>query len=194
MATFTLASDFQQFQLFCVETGLDDHIDEAEALPSGLITNDEDDATAHDSDAAQLSSHEQTRLPPADNEQPQVATPTPVDFAHDGPPSPASEGGSTTRLPTTTNVNVIIDEEDRQKGSNHKDLAELLRIHNQYSHTSMRKLQEMDRQGTTIPKRLATCRIPTFPHACTRRLPDGHGEVKPQRPTTMYRNQHILDM
>ena len=53
-------------------------------------------------------------------------------------------------------ANVIIDEEDRQPG----DLTELLTLHHQYGHISMRKLQEMAKQRI-IPKRLAKCRVLT---------------------------------
>jgi hypothetical protein len=60
-------------------------------------------------------------------------------------------------LPKTTNTDVILDEEDRQPTN---DLAQLLAIHHQFGHISMRKLQEMAKQGI-IPRRLAKCRIPT---------------------------------
>ena len=48
------------------------------------------------------------------------------------------------------------DEDDRQPS----DLAELLMAHRQYRHISMKKIEEMARQGI-LPKRLAKCRIPT---------------------------------
>jgi hypothetical protein len=47
-------------------------------------------------------------------------------------------------LPRTTNVNIILDVEDRQPAN---DLTELLAIHHQFGHISMQKLQEMAKQG-----------------------------------------------
>jgi hypothetical protein len=60
-------------------------------------------------------------------------------------------------LPRTTNVNIILDKEDRQPAN---DLAELLAIHHQFGHILMRKIQEMAKQGI-LPRRLSKCRIPT---------------------------------
>jgi hypothetical protein len=64
-------------------------------------------------------------------------TTTPVDFALDGPSTTTSEG-------ETNTPNVVIDEQDRQPTN---DMAELLRLHYQYGHVSMRKIQEMATQG-----------------------------------------------
>ncbi|KAI2500896.1 hypothetical protein MHU86_13557 [Fragilaria crotonensis] len=60
-------------------------------------------------------------------------------------------------LPRTTNSNIILDEEDRQPTN---DLAELLAIHHQFGHISMRKLHEMVKQGI-LPRHLSKCRLPT---------------------------------
>ena len=79
---------------------------------------------------------------------------TTIDFNLDGPKPSPSEGEGT---PAATSIrNVILDEEGRQPS----DLAELLMAHHQYAHISMRKLQEMAKQGV-LPKCLAKCRIPT---------------------------------
>ena len=155
VATFHLAPGFTQFKVFCAEAELDDH-DECDplALPSGVITDEEPDETT-----------ETPILPPADvrhnvERSVSVSTPdqtsdaaNPVDFSLNGPSNATSEGGRT----PSTQVNIITDEEDRQTGS---DLAELLRLHHQFGHISMRKLQEMARHSI-IPKRLAKCRVPT---------------------------------
>ena len=111
---------------------------------------------------------------------------TPVEFDLNGPTTPASEGERTGASPTST-VNIISDEEDRQPS----DLAELLMLHQQYGHISMRKLQEMAKQGI-IPKRIAKCRIPTC-SACLyskatkkpwrgKESKDGSGKEQPTRP------------
>lgn len=39
-------------------------------------------------------------------------------------------------------------------------MAELLAIHHQFGHISMRKLQEMAKQGI-LPRQLSKCRVPT---------------------------------
>jgi hypothetical protein len=91
-------------------------------------------------------------------------------------------------LPRTTNVNIILDEEDRQPAN---DLAELLAIHHQFGHISMRKIQEMAKQGI-LPRRLSKCWIPTcsaclYAKASTRpwrSLPKKNGDDgdKPTKP------------
>jgi hypothetical protein len=60
-------------------------------------------------------------------------------------------------LPRTTNVNIILDEEDQQPAN---DLAELLAIHHPFGHFLKRKLQEMAKQGI-LPRRLSKCRVLT---------------------------------
>jgi hypothetical protein len=56
-----------------------------------------------------------------------------------------------------TNVDVNLNEEDRQRTS---DMAKLLMFHHCYGHISFPRLQEMAQQGQ-LPKQLATCIIPT---------------------------------
>jgi hypothetical protein len=110
-----------------------------------------------------------------------------VDFSLDGPTKTQDLTNTNTGEPTLT-TNVVVDEDDRQPS----DLAELHMVHHQYGHVSMRKLQEMARQGT-LPKRLATCRVPTCSaylySKATRRPWRGktsksgkEGEVIPQKP------------
>jgi hypothetical protein len=161
VATFSLAPGFSKFEAFCVEADLLDHIGNPMAIPSGIISDDEDDddADSVNSDARDASETEpwanaSTRAtPPANGEDQLKAAATPVEFNLNGPTTSASEGGKAT---STSTINVITDKEDRQPS----DLAELLMLHHQYGHISMRKMQEMANQGT-IPKRPATCRIPT---------------------------------
>jgi hypothetical protein len=126
------------------------------ALPSGIISDDEDD----DEVKPQERNAETSWVPTSSTAMEQVPDSelkdksTPVDFNLDGPNTSTSEGEEASG-PTSIR-NVIIDEEDRQPS----DLAELLKLHHQFGHISMRKLQEMAKQGL-IAKRLAKCRKPT---------------------------------
>ena len=120
---------------------------------------DDDDADSVNSDARDASETEAWAntsthtTPPANGEDQLKAAATPIEFNLNGPTTSASEGGKAT---STSTINVITNKEDRQPS----DLAKLLMLHHQYGHISMQKMQEMATQGT-IPKRLATCRIPT---------------------------------
>ena len=153
VATFTLAPGYSDFAAFCVEAGLlDTDTDPIEAFPTSMVSDDEDnhseDGQIHQDDASMESTPDTT--PAGDDLN---ASATPVDFNLNGPSKPTSEGEKTA---TTSVTNVITDEEDRQPS----DLAELLMAHHQYGHISMKKIQEMARQGI-FPKRLAKCRVPT---------------------------------
>ena len=157
VATFTLAPGFHNFEAFCCEAGREDHQRNPISLPAGIISDDEDEGNEGEDvgSPTDSASHEWFENPedPATPSAPSDK-PTPVDFRLNGPSTKASEGEGTASITSTPNV--IVDEEDRQPG----DLSQLLQIHHQYGHISMRKLQEMARQGI-IPKRLPKCRVPT---------------------------------
>jgi hypothetical protein len=185
VATFTLASGYNCFETFCDEAGILEPTDEIIALPTGLISDD--DASVDEMEDDNGDDHS---IKPTTNNSLSVNsifkdTATAVEFDLNGPTTPASEG-ERTATPTSI-VNVISDEEDRQPS----DLAELLMLHHQYGHISMRKLQEMAKQGM-IPRRLAKCRIPTC-SACLyskatkkpwrgKESKDGDGKKKPTHP------------
>ena len=105
-------------------------------------------APTNDNDDASIDSYD------AEPTQHTSSQPTPVDFNMTD--STPSEGEGRTSAVRTSTTDVIIDEEDRQPG----DLTDFLKLHHQYGDISMRKLQEMAKQGT-IPGRLSKCRIPT---------------------------------
>ena len=185
MATFTLASGFTCFETFCHEAGILEPADEIIALPTGLISDDDASADEMEDDNDDDNSIEPTANDSMSVDSNVKDTATTVEFDLNGPATPASEG-ERTATPTST-VNIISDEEDRQPS----DLAELLMLHHQYGHISMRKLQEMAKQGT-IPRRLAKCRIPTC-SACLfskatkkpwrgKESKEGDGKKKPTRP------------
>lgn len=125
---------------------MDDPHDETIAMPSRITTDDEvdDDVTP-----SQPTTKHRTTWEAPPTTPPQAAQPTPVDFTLNGPPMPTSEGAR--KGNPTTNVNVILDEEDQQKGSDCKDLAELLRIHHQYGHIFMRNSRRW-RDRASSPK------------------------------------------
>ena len=156
VATFSLAPGYKQFEAFCCEADMVDPNQDPVALPSGIISDDDEDDD-HDVVKAAAPSHwSHLWERPVDanitKESPPAASTT-VDFNLNGPTTKASEGG----ISDEPAPNVIIDEEDRQPKN---DMAELLMLHHQYGHISMRKIQEMAKQGI-LPKRLATCRVPT---------------------------------
>ncbi|KAI2494626.1 hypothetical protein MHU86_19904 [Fragilaria crotonensis] len=166
VATFTMASGFEKFRAFCCEAELDESTRDVIAMPSGLVSDDEEDDEVETGNNEML-----TNAWKHSNE----ANPTPTTHTLDGPSSTLSKGETSKaatnkppqtgeqptttdmELPRTTNVNIILDEEDRQPAN---DLAELLAIHHQFGHISMRKLQEMAKQGI-LPRRLSKCRVPT---------------------------------
>jgi hypothetical protein len=158
VATFTLAPGFHNSEAFCCEAGLADHQQNPIALPTGTISDDKGD---EDDNAASVGDTDQEPPDHEDDMEDPVAPsatpsdqPTTVDVRLDGPATTDPEGEGTAS--TTSTTNVIVDEEDRQPG----DLAALLQIHHQYGHISMRKRQEMARQGIIL-RRLAKCRVPT---------------------------------
>lgn len=165
VATFTLAPGFRNFEAFCCEAGLSDPTQDPIALPIGTISDDETENT--DSDAESVLTAEDQEGDNASESNPLEAptshesdtdftnTATLVDFQLNGPTSTPSEGEGTTSVTSATNV--IVDEEGRQPG----DLAELLQLHHQFGHISMRKLQEMARQGT-IPKTIGKVSHPNM--------------------------------
>jgi hypothetical protein len=166
VATFSMASGFDKFRAFCCEAELDETTRNVIAMPTGFVSDDEDDDDIEASDEARRNAAWQ---------RPRESSTKPVLHDLDGPSSTPSKGetskASTEKqpptkeqpkptdmdLPRTTNVNIILDEEDRQPAN---DLAELLAIHHQFGHISMRKLQEMAKQGI-LPRRLSKCRVPT---------------------------------
>ena len=198
VATLTLASGYTCFEAFCNEAGILEPTDEILALPIGLISDDEDDnasvAETEDGDEDDRSVEPMSNEPtPVDSAFKDTATP--VEFDLNGPTTPASEGERT--APPTSTINIISDEEDRQSS----DLAELLMLHQQHGHISMRKLQEMAKQGI-IPKRLAKCRIPTC-SACLyskatkkpwrgKESKGGNGKEKPTRPGQVVSVDHLV--
>ena len=160
VATFSLAPGYSNFEAFCIEADLLDSTQDPIPLPSGIISDDEEStADIRSADEADMETaneaHSNDTSPPPMDDDPLKTTATLIEFNLDGPTTSTSEGGKTAAA-STSGANVIIDEEDRQPSH----LAELLRMHHQHGHISMHKIQEMARQGA-IPKRLATCRIPT---------------------------------
>ena len=192
-----IGSGLREFNAFCVETGILDPVLDIITLPSGLISDDEDEDEDEDDESTVSGMNDDDEgsdsevIPTNASKDDQVFkdTATTVDFDLNGPTTPASEGESKASQPTSI-TNIITDEEDRQPS----DLAELLMLHHQYGHISMRKLQEMAKQGV-IPKRLAKCRVPTC-SAClyskaTKRpwrgkeSKQGDGQKVPTRPGQM---------
>ena len=166
VATFPMASGYEKFKAFCCEAELDETTWEVITLPSGFVSDDEDEQEP--SDEAETIKAWQN---PTDSGN------KPASHDLDGPSSTPLKGETTKAstetkdpqpakeprtadmdLPRMTNVNIILDEEDRQPAN---DLAELLALHHQFGHISMRKLQEMAKQGGIIPRRLSKCRVPT---------------------------------
>ncbi|KAI2497426.1 hypothetical protein MHU86_17084 [Fragilaria crotonensis] len=144
VATFTMASGFEKFRAFCCEAELDESTRDVIAMPSGLVSDDEEDDEVETGNDEMLSNAWKHS-----NE----TNPTPTTHTLDGPSSTPSKGETSKaatnkppqtgeqptttdmELPRTTNVNIILDEEDRQPAN---DLAELLAIHHQFGHISMR--------------------------------------------------------
>ena len=196
VATFMLAPGYQNFKAFCCEADLNEPMSDPIALPSGIISDDEDEqADTYDVEerpSDEATPWQQTWTPPqTTTETDDSAKATPVDFSLNGPFTTASEGGNT--MEPTSEINVITDEEDRQPS----DLAELLMLHHQYGHISMRKLQEMAKQGI-LPKRLASCRIPTC-SAClyskaTRRPWRGKTSKQGKEGETAQRPGHVVSV
>jgi hypothetical protein len=149
VATFPMSPGYKQFAAFCCEAGMDDDSIEPVAMPSGIISEDEESDHV-EVDLEEPPSVEHHWQPPSVDDLQQ--TPLNTDFNLNGPSTTDSEGGTA----TANTPNVIIDEENRQPGN---EMAQLLMAHHQYGHTPMRKLQIMAAQGI-LPKRLAKCRIP----------------------------------
>ena len=159
VATFYLASGFEKFRAFCCEAALDVTDKDVIAMPSGLVSDDDEEPEEQEAPSTiawkRNSPATHTQEPTIDLNGPSN---TPSTGEMETTKAPTSEPKTTEMgLEKTTNVNVIIDEEDRQPAN---DLAQLLKIHHQFGHISMRKIQEMARQGI-VPRRLAKCRIPT---------------------------------
>jgi hypothetical protein len=134
VATFTLAPGY--IETFCNEAGILEPTDEVIALPLGLLSDDEDDGESDDGpedgdDNQRIGPTNNTSMSPDSNFN-FKDTATTVDFNLNGPTTPASEG-ERMASPTST-VNIISDKEDRQPS----DSAELLMLHHQYGHISMR--------------------------------------------------------
>jgi Reverse transcriptase (RNA-dependent DNA polymerase) len=184
VATFSLAPGYSNYEAFCCEAEILDPLsDPIEAFPAGLISDDEEPDTPRIIPAPTTYWPRTPTVKTSDASESKSSA-TQIEFNLDGPTTPTSEGEGTT--PTST-INVITDEEDRQPS----DLADLLMLHHQFGHISMRKLQEMAQQNI-IPRRLARCRVPTC-SAClyskaTKRpwrgkeTKRGSGKAQPQRP------------
>jgi Reverse transcriptase (RNA-dependent DNA polymerase) len=221
VATFPMASGYDKFKAFCCEAELDDTARDVIAMPSGFVSDEEDDDEVEAIDEARLveawqipndSNNQRTKNTSNNRQTKSTSGNRQATHDLDGPSSTPSKGETLTKastastetikppqtreqpktanmeLPSTTNVNVILDEEDRQPAN---DLAELLAIHHQFGHISMAKLQEMAKQGI-IPRRLSKCRVPTC-SAClyakaTKRpwrnkpMKNGDGGTKPTKP------------
>ena len=166
VATFPMASGFDKFRAFCCEAKLDETTRTVIALPSGLVSDDEDDDEVETQDKAEgTNAWQSPTTPPLHDLDSPSSTPSKGEKSKasteksKAPTKKPKELPKTTDmdLPRTTNVNIILDEEDRQPAN---DLAELLAIHHQLGHISMRKIQEMAKQGI-LPQRRSKCRIPT---------------------------------
>ena len=145
VATFSLAPGYKQFGNFCCEADISEETQpELIALPSGIISDDEED----DEVEQRATEPPDSLNPPSQldsDSDPTLKTTSPVvEFNMNEPDTSTSEGEGTVPMSTR---NVIIDEEDRQPS----DLGELFKLHHQFGHISMRKLQEMARQGL-VPK------------------------------------------
>jgi hypothetical protein len=163
VATFRLAPGNDQFKAFCCEAGLEEPFNDLIALPAGIISDD-DDEDVHDEVDGTAS-----MLPRSDRDEANAPMKLPWHSASKEQRDQKGEKPSTADVtfdlngPTATNSkgeatpNVVTDEENRQPES---DMGQLLLLHHRYGHISMRKLQEMAKQGM-LPKRLSNCRIPT---------------------------------
>ena len=151
-----MASVLNKFRAFCCEAALDDTDAEVMALPSGLVSDDDEEpeersvpirsnAWRRGTDTPDPPTQEPTidlngpSNPPSTGEKEKAKAPTSEQPKTTGQPNVTDMG-----LPKTTNTNVILDEEDRQPTN---DLAQLLAIHHQFGHISMRKLQEMAKKA-----------------------------------------------
>jgi hypothetical protein len=185
VATFSLAPGFSNFESFCVRADLVDPFMDPIALPSGIISDDDGDTSVASKDTDDETDVAPVPPSPSTDKSDLKAKATPVEFnLNGGPTTSASEGR---KRASTSTINVITDKEDRHPS----DLAELLMLHHQFGHISMRKMQEMAKQGM-IPRRLATCRIPTC-SACLyskankrpwrgKESKQGDGKEMPKRP------------
>jgi hypothetical protein len=134
------------------------------ALPAGIISDDDVDYV-HDEEVDGTAS----TLPRSDRDEANAPTKLPWHCTSkeqrvqkEGKPSTADvtfdlDGPTVANRKGEAAPNVITDEENRQPES---DMGQLLLLHHRYGHISMRKLQEMAKQGI-LPKRLSNCRIPT---------------------------------
>ena len=144
VATFPMASGYEKFKAFCCEAELDETTRKVIAMPSGFVSDDDDEAETIK--VWQNPTDSSNKPAPHDLDGPSSTPPkgetTEASTETEDPPleKPTNEHPRTTDmdLPRTTNVNIILDEEDRQPAN---DLTELLALHHQFGHISMRKLQ-----------------------------------------------------
>jgi hypothetical protein len=146
VATFSLAQGYSQFAAFCCEIDGADLCRHPMALPSGIISDDDADDVHDEVPVSTPLPWQHLWQRPSEVDK---TEPSQTEFNLQGPPTPNSEGESST-------PNVILDEESRQPK---EEMAELLMLHHQYGHVPMRKLQTMAEQGI-LPRRLAKCRTP----------------------------------
>ena len=140
VATVNTAPDCSKFDTYCMEAGFSEPNYELDpiVLESIMISDDEGD--------------DEVDLPARGRQRPLTQS-----THHD-----AREEWTEKQLPNTTtqigSPNIIEEEEFKEKDVR-KVEAEMLEYHYKYNHAPFAKLQEMARHGT-IPRRLATCRIP----------------------------------
>jgi hypothetical protein len=110
VATFSFVHGYSQFAAFCCEIDDADRCEQPIALPSGIISDDDDD-DAHDEILVSIPlpwQHLWQRPPEIDNNKPSQTA-----FNLQGPPTTNSEGESDTADVVST-PNVILDKETRQ--------------------------------------------------------------------------------
>ncbi len=197
VATFSMASGFDKFRAFCCGAELDETTRHVIAMPTGFVSDDEDDDELKASDEAHTnkiwrSQSDSGSKPMLHDLDGPSSTPSKGKYPRHERKSnrqPKSKAKTTDMdLPRTTNVNIILNEEDQQPAN---DLAELLAIHHQYGHISMRKLQEMAKIGI-LPRRLSKCRVTTC-SACMPRQQSDSGEANPRRMATTDSNGRNLN-
>jgi bacterioferritin-associated ferredoxin len=110
VATFEMAHGYRQFAAFCYEADIDVHCHEITAMPSGIISDD-DDSDRDIPEPTESPPPERHWTPPTTLRTPSTtleSTPMTTEFNLNGPSMTASEGERS----ATTTPNVIIDEEN----------------------------------------------------------------------------------
>jgi hypothetical protein len=137
VATFTLATDYQDYQAFCALAGEDEHDDaNPYCIEAEIVSDDED----QDDEQYHIEANDENDIVPIPT-QPRVTT-----FNLDGP-------NTYTNRPLPV---IVEDEEERQLDS---ASAEFLRYHQKFNHVSPKRIQMMAKQRI-LPFRLSKCPIP----------------------------------